>query len=171
MKKFKKSISTILVAATIISGTSVVTSADGITNTARSFGPNLAASTTTDLDTSVPPALLDTLPEGAVISGYNAIDTGVNPDATVTFVDPLRAGKAEKPNSYAGDRRVYVKTQYAIGKLSMVQSSTGPINNQKFIVSVARGHTNTASTAVTVSGSLQLAGTYNVNVVNLVKPH
>jgi hypothetical protein len=104
------------------------------------------------------------------IGNFKVYDTGVNPDARISFVDPAKLAQNDDPvTSRAGDRRVYVKTEYAVGALTLVGNFVGPINNQKFIVSVAKGHTNQASQTVTVSGSLQVTGSYNQNVLGLIK--
>lgn len=109
--------------------------------------------------------------EEGVVSSYKEYDTGVNLDARVSVVEPALVAK--KNNSliqpFAGDSRVYSHTEYTVGKLQIVNYSVGPVNNQKFIVSVAKGHTNTASSSVTVSGTLQVSGSFNNNVLGLVK--
>lgn len=103
------------------------------------------------------------------MSGHTEYDTGVNPDARVSFVDPVKLEQNNSISTRAGDRRAYVKTEYALGALQITGYNVGPINNQKFIVSVAKGHTNQASQSVTVTGSLQVTGTFNSNVLGLIK--
>lgn len=112
--------------------------------------------------------------DGGEISSYKEYDTGVNLNAQVTVVEPaLVAEGNSKTNSliqpFAEERRVYSHTTYSIGTLQIAGYGVGPINNQKFIVSVAKGHTNTASSAVTVTGTLQVSGSINNNVLGLVK--
>ncbi|WP_028609698.1 hypothetical protein [Paenibacillus harenae] len=116
--------------------------------------------------------------EEGEISNYKEYDTGVNLNAQVTVVEPALVAKSNSMNNsknnsliqpLAEERRVYSHTTYSIGTLQIAGYSVGPINNQKFIVSVAKGHTNTASSSLTVTGTLQVSGSFNNNVLGLVK--
>ncbi|WP_151208786.1 hypothetical protein [Paenibacillus yonginensis] len=128
-------------------------------------------------DTSLPkvsqesfPASLSTIEN---VSSYKSYDTGLNLDAKIEFIDPKLASQNKVPPSeitpQAGERRVYVKSEYAIGALKIAGYNVGPINNQTFLCSVAKGHTSHTTITTTVTGTLQLSGTYTQNALNLVK--
>ncbi|MBY0206774.1 hypothetical protein [Paenibacillus cucumis (ex Kampfer et al. 2016)] len=112
------------------------------------------------------------------ISSYSSDSYEINPNYTVEFVDPVLvlknansqvAKQKDAVGPLAGDRRVYEKTGYAIGNMKIAGYSVGPLTNQVHLVSVAKGKTETVSKATTVTGSLQVTGSFNTAILKLVR--
>ncbi|UDK97112.1 hypothetical protein EYB33_12745 [Lysinibacillus sphaericus] len=96
-----------------------------------------------------------------------------NQNATVEFIDPDLVGKSRNELSKIDDsvsplgviNEVYSYSYYSYGSHSIAAYNVGPISNQKFLVSVARGQTKNISQTVTVSGSV----TYEASVEGSLK--
>ncbi|AHV98924.1 hypothetical protein [Paenibacillus sabinae] len=161
----KKRVASVVV-ATAIGFSSVVTS---------TFAEEISPSAISQV--SIPASLNSISGEKGVISSYKSYDTGVNPDARVEFIDSKLAEqnklslqpKQNLVSPRAGETRVYVKSEYALGALQIAGYNVGPINNQAFLISVARGHTAQRTSSLTITGSLQVQGSFDVNVLKLVK--
>ncbi|KZE65192.1 hypothetical protein AV545_04510 [Paenibacillus jamilae] len=92
-----------------------------------------------------------------------------NPDARVEFVDPKLVEKNSVITPQAGDHRVYVKSEYALGSNQITGYSVGPIQKQTLIVSVAKGRTATRSSSLTVSGTVSITATVDAKIAYIVK--
>jgi hypothetical protein len=92
-----------------------------------------------------------------------------NPNARVEFVDPKLVEKNSVITPQAGDHRVYVKSEYALGSNKITGYSVGPIQKQTLIVSVAKGRTATRSSSLTVSGTVSITATVDANIAYIVK--
>jgi hypothetical protein len=185
LKKWKATIPLIvlIMAATLLLGTNVFSTAHQTTNLdsidaethladapAIEFNKIEKTVPAVEQEKAVPASLRAIVGEDSEITSYKEYDTGVTQNVTVSFVDPLHLGNDDTSTSRAGDHRVYKKTVYAIDKLTASGISVGPIDNQKFIVSVAKGHSSgSPSQNVSVTGALYIKGTYNNHVVELVK--
>ncbi|MGO4108224.1 hypothetical protein [Paenibacillus sp. YAF4_2] len=182
MKKWKASIPLIvlIVVAALLLGTNVFSTADQTTNldsihaeTHLADVPAIKLQKTVpsvEQEKAVPASLSAIALDESEITSYKEFDTGITQNATVSFVDPLHLGNDDTSTSRAGDHRVYKKTVYAIDKMTSVAISVGPIDNQKFIVSAAKGHSSSSpSQNVSVTGALSIKGTYNSHVIELVK--
>lgn len=186
LRILKKSIYPLIVliaAAALLLGTKVFSTADKTTNldsinaethladaSVIEFKKTEKSIPAVEQEKATPASLRAIIGEDSEITSYKEYDTGVTQNAIVSFVDPLHLGNDDTSTSRAGDHRVYKKTVYAIDKLTAVGISVGPIDNQKFIVSVANGHSSgSPSQNVSVTGALFIKGTYNSHVIELVK--
>ncbi|WP_431086823.1 hypothetical protein [Paenibacillus sp. 8b26] len=102
-------------------------------------------------------------------SAITRFETQGNPDARVEFVDPKLVEKNSVITPQAGDHRVYVKSEYALGNNKITGYSVGPVQKQTLIVSVAKGRTATRSSSLTVSGTVSITATVDANIAYIVK--
>ncbi|WP_157136319.1 hypothetical protein [Paenibacillus sp. Aloe-11] len=102
-------------------------------------------------------------------SAITRFETQGNPNARVEFVDPKLVQKNSVITPQAGDRRVYVKSEYSLGSNKITGYSVGPIQKQTLIISVAKGRTATRSSSLTVSGTVSITATVDANIAYIVK--
>ena len=93
----------------------------------------------------------------------------VDLNTRIEFVDPTLSQSNGSATNRAGDRRVYVSSSIGIGSSQITGYDVGPIQKQTFLLSVPKGKVLQMSSSKSVSGTLSISGTYNQNVLNLIK--
>ncbi|SDT27310.1 hypothetical protein SAMN05444162_3632 [Paenibacillaceae bacterium GAS479] len=128
-----------------------------------SLAPTVAAEPPTTIEVSAEaPASL------GEVSSYKKFDSGINLNARITAIDREKLAQ-NKYTANAGDRRVYIKSDYVAGSVKIAAYNVGPMTDQQHLVSIAKGKEAYVEKNTTVSGSLKLSGSYNQNVLGLVK--
>ncbi|WP_189018461.1 hypothetical protein [Paenibacillus marchantiophytorum] len=96
-----------------------------------------------------------------------------NPNAMVTFVDPKLTGSArpagpEEVSPLGIISEVYDHSYYVVDSNNITSYNCGPIDSQKFLISVATGQTKTLSSSTTVSGTVTYSSSASVEIRNLI---
>ncbi|MDO7905652.1 hypothetical protein Q5741_04405 [Paenibacillus sp. JX-17] len=75
-----------------------------------------------------------------MISSYQEFDTDLNRKAYATFTDSSFAEQRQTAAARGGERRIYIKSTYVLGRVHDIQKHALPLQNDSFLVNVAKGH-------------------------------
>jgi len=96
--------------------------------------------------------------------------TKENRGATISCIDPnLQYPTNNLITPYGTINEVYDHTEYTYNYSSITAYDVGPGNNDKFLLSVARGGTDSLKKDVDVSGTLTISGSVEAKVQELIK--
>jgi len=94
------------------------------------------------------------------------------PNTIVEFTDENLVNSTGETSSDITTRGViseqYDHSTYTLGNQQISEYSCGPLNDQKFIISVPKGQTLTSTTSTTVSGTVSYSASVNATIRNLI---
>jgi hypothetical protein len=90
-----------------------------------------------------------------------------DPNAKVSFVDSKLAGSAG-PEARGIISEAYDSSYYVVDSNNITSYNIGPIDSQKFLLSVATGQTKTLNSATSISGTVTYSGGVSVEIKNLI---
>lgn len=120
--------------------------------------------------TGVEKAAASTISEEMIISDddYQPIEPIGNNNATAEYVDPNISSEVPAEPEYGQIYEVYSHSTYYFYSKTITGYSVGPLNNQTFLLSVARGSTKTLSHSITVSGTVSYSATLNAGLSKVI---
>ena len=94
--------------------------------------------------------------------------TDENRGATISFID-TNLQKKNLITPYGEVNEVYDHTDYVYNYSAISSYDVGPRNNDKFLLSVARGSTKSLTSAVDVSGTVSVSGNVEGKIAEVIK--
>lgn len=124
--------------------------------TANLSAPAFAAENTTDNISSIE------LPSGRVV-----FTSAGNPDARVYFVDPTLM-KDDSIQPLGEQHEEYSHSYYVYSHKTMSKDNVGPRENDKFLISVARGATKKLTSSVSISATVEIGVNVGLDIEQVI---